>query len=64
MAFCDLEDGNYLTTDKKLNLHCLLHNAKPTVKKLKYSLTDIIFDIENKMFDQVSHLEQRYNNNA
>jgi hypothetical protein len=63
-AFYDLEDGNYLATDKKLNVYSLVHDAKPMAKKLKYSLSDILGDIEKKTFDKDKHLEGRYKNGA
>ena len=63
-AFYDLEDGNYLATDKKLNVYSLVHDAQPMAKKLEYSLTDILVDIEKKTFDKDKHLEERYKNGA
>jgi len=63
-AFFDLEDGNYLATDKKLNVYSLVHDARPMVKKLKYSLSDILADIETKNFDKDKHLEERFKNDA
>ncbi|AYB34055.1 hypothetical protein [Chryseolinea soli] len=59
-AFYDLEDGNYLAADKKLNIYSLVHDARPMVKKLKYSLEDILVDIETKKFDKDKHLEERF----
>jgi hypothetical protein len=63
-AFYDLEDGNYLATDKKLNVYSLVHDARPMAKKLKYSLAGILVDIETKTFDKEKHLEERYKNGA
>ena len=63
-AFYDLEDGNYLATDKKLNVYSLVHDARPMAKKLKYSLSDILVDIEKRTFDKDKHLEERYKNGA
>jgi hypothetical protein len=63
-AFYDLEDGNYLATDKKLNVYSLVHDARPMAKKLKYSLADILNDIETKQFDKDKHLEERFKNDA
>jgi hypothetical protein len=63
-AFYDMEDGNYLATDKKLNIYSLVHDARPMVKKLNCSLLDILVDIENKTFDKDQHLEVRYKNGA
>ncbi|WKZ58860.1 MAG: hypothetical protein QY309_13385 [Cyclobacteriaceae bacterium] len=63
-AFYDLEDGNYLATDKKLNVYSLVHDAQPMAKKLNYSLADILADIETKAFDKDKHLESRYKNGA
>jgi hypothetical protein len=59
-AFYDLEDGNYLATDKKLNVYSLVHDARPIAKKLKHSLTEILVDIETKQFNKDKHLEKRY----
>jgi hypothetical protein len=63
-AFHDMEDGNYLATDKKLNVYSLVHDAQPMAKKLKYSLADILVEIEKKTFDKDKHLEERYKNGA
>jgi len=63
-AFYDLEDGNYLATDKKLTVYSLVHDARPMAKKLKYSLADILVDIGTKTFDKEKHLEERYKNGA
>jgi hypothetical protein len=63
-AFYDMEDGNYLATDKKLNVYSLVHDARPVAKQLKYSLADILVDIETKGFDKDKHLEERYKNGA
>ena len=63
-AFYDMEDGNYLATDKKLNIYSLVHDAQPMAKKLNYSLLDMLVDIENKTFDKDQHLEDRYKNGA
>jgi hypothetical protein len=63
-AFYDLEDGNYLATDKKLNVYSLVHDARPMAKKLKCSLADMLVDIEAKTFDKDKHLEERYKNGA
>ena len=59
-AFYDLEDGNYLAADKKLNIYSLVHDARPMVKKLKYSLEGILVAIEEKNFDKDKHLEERF----
>jgi hypothetical protein len=59
-----LEDGNYLATDKKLNVYSLVHDARPMAKKLKHSLADILDDIATKTFDKEKHLEERYKNGA
>ncbi|MGN8070907.1 hypothetical protein [Mucilaginibacter sp. 22184] len=59
-AFYDLKDGNYLATDKKLNVYSLVHDAKPMAKKLKYSLSEILDDIIAENFDKGKHLEERY----
>jgi len=63
-AFYDLEDGNYLATDKKLNVYSLIHDARPMVKKLKCSLADILSNIATKRFDKDKHLEERFKNGA
>lgn len=63
-AFYDMEDGNYLATDKKLNVYSLVHDAQPIAKKLKYTLADILIEIEKKTFDKEKHLEERYKNRA
>jgi hypothetical protein len=63
-AFYDLEDGNYLATDKKLNVYSLVHDARPMAKKLKYSLAGILNDIDTKQFDKDKHLEERFKNDA
>jgi hypothetical protein len=63
-VFYDLEDGNYLATDKKLNVYSLIHDARPMAKKLEYSLADILNDIETKKFDKDKHLEDRFKNGA
>jgi hypothetical protein len=61
-VFYDLEDGNYLAADKKLNVYSLVHDARPMAKKLKYSLADILVDLETKKFDKDKHLEERFKN--
>jgi hypothetical protein len=63
-VFYDLEDGNYLATDKKLNVYSLVHDARPMAKKLKYTLADILTDIETRTFDKDKHLEERFKNGA
>ena len=63
-AFYDLEDGNYLATDKKLNVYSLVHDATPMAKKMKCSLADILADIETKKFDKEKHLENRLKKGA
>lgn len=63
-VFYDLEDGNYLATDKKLNVYSLVHDARPATKKLKCSLAEILTDIETKAFHKDKHLEERYKTNA
>lgn len=63
-AFYNLEDGNYLATDKKLNVYSLVHDARPMAKKLKYSLADLLVDIEAKKFDKDKHLKERFKNSA
>jgi hypothetical protein len=61
-AFYDLEDGNYLATDKKLNVYSLVHDARPMAKKLKSSFAEILEEIETKAFDASKHVEERYKN--
>lgn len=63
-AFYDLEDGNYLAIDKKLNVYSLVHDAQPMAKKLKYTMAEILDDIETKKFDKEKHLEERYKNSV
>lgn len=63
-VFHDLEDGNYLATDKKLNVYSLVHDATPMAKKLKYSLAGILNDIATKQFDKDKHLEERFKDDA
>ncbi len=59
-AFYDLEDGNYLTVDKKQNVYSLVHDALPMSKKMKYSLSEILDYIESGDFDKEKHLNERY----
>jgi hypothetical protein len=59
-AFYDLEDGNYLATDKKMHVYSLVHDARPQMQKLKTSLPDILANIEAKTFDKVRHLAERH----
>jgi hypothetical protein len=63
-AFYDMEDGNYLATDKNLNVYSLVHDARPAVKKLKYSLEDILNEIASNRFNKDGHLDQRYERGA
>lgn len=59
-AFYDLEDGNYLATDKKQKVYSLIHDARPMVKRLNQSLLEILLEIEDGSFDKEEHLEDRY----
>ena len=59
-TFYDLEDGNYLAVNKNLNVYSLVHDAKPKVKRLKFSFIEILNDIQNNKFDKEKHLEERY----
>ena len=63
-VFYDLEDGNYLAIDKKLNVYSLVHEARPMAKKLKCTLAEILSDIETQQFDKDKHLEERFKNSA
>lgn len=63
-AFYDLEDGNYLAADKNLNVYSLVHDARPMAKKLKYSLPEILDDINSGSFDREKHLDERYKTNS
>ena len=59
-VFYDLEDGNVLATDKQQRVFSLVHDATPMVKRMKQSLSEILFDIDNRTFDAEKHLEERY----
>lgn len=59
-AFYDMENGNYLAVDKKLNVYSLVHDAQPVSKKINYTMNNILSDIKTKTFDIDKHLEGRY----
>jgi hypothetical protein len=61
-SFCDLEDGNYLAVDKKLQVYSLVHDANPIATSIKVSFSDILSEIANNKFDKEKHLEERYKN--
>lgn len=59
-SFFDLEDGNYLAVDKNLKVYSLVHDARPMVKGIKISFSDILSEIANNKFDKGKHLEERH----
>lgn len=59
-VFYDLEDGNYLATDRMQKVYSLVHDARPIVRRMNKSLLEILKDIESGDFDNEKHLEQRY----
>ncbi|WP_149207620.1 hypothetical protein [Flavobacterium johnsoniae] len=59
-VFYDLEDGNYLAVDKKLNVYSLVHDAKPAVSKMKFTFTEILDRINHGQFYIDEHLYKRY----
>lgn len=61
-SFYDMEDGNYLAVNKKLNVYSLIHDATPMVSKMKISFIDILSDINENRFDKESHFNERYKN--
>lgn len=61
-SFYDMEDGNYLAVDKKLNVYSLIHDARPMVSKMKISFIDILSDINENRFDKEAHFDKRYRN--
>jgi hypothetical protein len=61
-SFYDMEDGNYIAVDKKLNVYSLVHDAIPMVAKIKMSFFDILNVIKENRFDKEAHLDDRYGN--
>lgn len=61
-AFYDLDDGNYLATDKKQRVFSLVHGARPTIKRLNPSFLEILIELENNDFNTEKHLDERYSN--
>jgi hypothetical protein len=59
-TFYDLEDGNYLAVDKKLNVYSLVHDARPMVKKMKVTFKSILLELANGSFQIEKHLDERY----
>lgn len=59
-SFLDLEDGNYLVMDKKMNVYSLVHDAQPVIKKMNTTLQAILDKILNGTFDKQQHLDERY----
>jgi len=59
-AFYDLEDGNYLAIDKKLNVYSLVHDARPMVKKMDVTFQSILDALTNGSFRKEQHLDERY----
>ena len=59
-AFNDLEDGNYLAVNEKLEVYSLVHDAKPMVKKQNTSFDEILSDLQTNKFDKQQHLKDRY----
>jgi hypothetical protein len=59
-TFHDLEDGNYLAVDKKLNVYSLVHDARPMAKKMKVTFKSILDDLANGSFQIEKHLNERY----
>ena len=61
-SFNDLEDGNYLAVDKKLNVYSLIHDAKPMVKKMNISFMELLNELKSNKFDKEKHFDDRYKN--
>ena len=59
-TFFDLEDGNYLAVDKKLNVYSLVHDARPMVKKMKVTFKSILDELASGSFQIEKHLDERY----
>ena len=59
-VFFDLEDGNYLATDRRQNVYSLVHDARPMVKRMRQSLLEILLEIESGAFKKESHLDERF----
>jgi len=59
-AFDDLEDGNYLAVDEKLEVYSLVHDAKPRAKKQSISFDEILAELQTNKFDKQQHLKDRY----
>ena len=57
-SILDLEDGNCIAIDKKLNVYSLVHDAKPMSKKMKIDLEEFLNNINS--FDSEKHLSERY----
>jgi hypothetical protein len=58
--FHDLEDGNYLAVDKKLNVYSLIHDARPMVMKMKVTFKSILDELAIGSFQIEKHLDERY----
>ena len=61
-SFYDMEDGNYLVVDRKLNVYSLIHDATPMVSKMKISFFEILSEINENRFDKEEHFNKRYKN--
>jgi len=59
-TFHDLEDGNYLAVDKKLNVYSLIHDARPMVMKMKVTFKSILDELAIGSFQIEKHLDERY----
>jgi hypothetical protein len=59
-TFFDLEDGNYLAVDKKLNVYSLVHDVRPMVKKMKVTFKSILDELASGSFQIEKHLDERY----
>ena len=58
-AFYDLEDGNYLAVNEKLEVYSLVHDATPMVMKQKISFDKILVDLQTNKFNKGQHLKER-----
>ena len=59
-AFNDLEDGNYLAVNEKLEVYSLVHDDKPMVKRQNTSFDEILSDLQTNKFDKQQHIKDRY----
>ncbi|MBE9462182.1 hypothetical protein ACFP1I_13165 [Dyadobacter subterraneus] len=58
-AFNDLEDGNYLAVNERLEVYSLVHDSKPMAKKQNVSFDKILSDLQTNKFDK-QHFKDRY----